>query len=381
MKTKLHVSPIIWIVLIGTMLPYVLFGQSKHEVTKGQTLFSIARYYGLTVEQIKTANKLDSAILKVGQLLHIPQSATTAEDGYYEVRSGDTLFSLSERFEIPVDSIKEWNSLSENTLSVGQRLLISPPASDNSRTSVQQPDPDLFTISRPASNSTSVHVVKKGESLYRIARLYNMEIGQIKRLNQLKSNTLAIGQKLLITAPPSTKLSASAQTIGQRGAFTTLTISSQRHFESVLRQNDLSEAEVRALNPRLGNEIEGAKIAIYQQPIIRTDNPYLNIQGNSVSGKLDSTQKPNTALAIDVFSSSAMATALSSGELYNPSDFLIGHPDYAMGSILKFTNLSSGQTTWARVAHRSIGGILLSRALANEIGFLENTPISIFLQK
>ena len=94
----------------------------------------------------------------------------------YIVKSGDTLYSIAKRYNTTVDELKKINNLSSNMLSIGQQLLI------------------------PSTENYITYYVKSGDNLYSIARTYNTTVDQIKKLNNLTSDLLSIGQVLLIPA-------------------------------------------------------------------------------------------------------------------------------------------------------------------------------------
>jgi murein DD-endopeptidase MepM/ murein hydrolase activator NlpD len=119
----------------------LLFGQDTiHIVQKGETLYSISRKYNVTVAEISDTNKLGSkTTVYVGQKLIIPvktdSSKTTTESSTvkteinktqnYVVKSGDTLYSIAKNNGITVDELRKINSLtSSSVLKVGQKLLI-----------------------------------------------------------------------------------------------------------------------------------------------------------------------------------------------------------------------------------------------------------------
>ena len=156
-------------------------------VKRGDTLYSIARTYGVNVDDIRRYNNLTSDILSVGQEIRIPKGETIVtpsedeiinEPNTYVVKLGDTLFSISRRFGIPVNDIKVQNNLTSDILSVGQVLTI-PTVSTN-------------------VNDIIIYTVKPGDSLYAIARQYNTTIDDIKQLNNLTSDILRVNQELQI---------------------------------------------------------------------------------------------------------------------------------------------------------------------------------------
>ncbi len=95
----------------------------SYVVSSGDTLYAIARRYNTSVDAIKSLNNLTSNTLQIGQVLKIP---TSLEESYitYIVRQGDTLYSIANRYNISVDTLKNFNNLASNNLSIGQSLKI-----------------------------------------------------------------------------------------------------------------------------------------------------------------------------------------------------------------------------------------------------------------
>ena len=147
----------------------------EYVVKKGDTLYSIARKYNTSVDNLKSINNITTDSLAIGQIIKLPSTSSTASDTYI-VKKGDSLYSIARTYNISVDKLKEINNLTSNALAIGQVLKI--PSSDES--------------------SNVVYTVKKGDSLYSIAREYGTTVDAIKKLNNITSNTLSIGQKLLL---------------------------------------------------------------------------------------------------------------------------------------------------------------------------------------
>ena len=147
-----------------------------YTVKSGDNLYSIARRYGLTMNELMEYNNLGTTLLSIGQVLKIPTKQTiTPSETTYVVKSGDSLYSIARKYNTTVNDLMKYNNLTSNLLSIGQTLKI------------------------PTSESTiTSYTVKSGDTLYSIARKYNTTVDEIKRKNNLTSNTLSIGQTLII---------------------------------------------------------------------------------------------------------------------------------------------------------------------------------------
>ena len=153
--------------------------ENTYIVKKGDSLYSIAKKYNISVEELKAANNLTSNLLSIGQILVIPEIEKQPEDySIYTVQKGDTLYGIANKYNTTVDDIIIYNNLSSTNLTVGQKLLI----------------PNVYT----ESDQYDTYIVQKGDSLYKIANEFNTTVTELMKINNLSSNLLTIGQKLLI---------------------------------------------------------------------------------------------------------------------------------------------------------------------------------------
>ena len=163
-----------------------------YTVKKGDSLYQIARNYNTTVEAIKKLNYLTNNVLQIGQKLRIPEEykeeITPPSFITYTVKKGDTLYSIAKKYGISVNQILVDNNLNNNNLSIGQTLKI--------RTGESLVEECFGEEYIPPTNKT--YTVKKGDSLYSIAKKYSTTVDSIKTKNNLKTNTLQIGQVLKI---------------------------------------------------------------------------------------------------------------------------------------------------------------------------------------
>lgn len=172
-----------------------------YTVKSGDTLYGIARKFGTTVQKIMDLNYFKDTNLKPGQIIRIPEMYTKEEDmiipNYinYVVKKGDNLYSIARANNIDVDTLIKDNGLTSNNLAIGQIIRIRVPKS-----SLEEEIEECYGADYvpQTSSSETIYIVKKGDNLYSIARKYNTSVSEIKSKNNLKSNLLSIGQKLII---------------------------------------------------------------------------------------------------------------------------------------------------------------------------------------
>ena len=149
----------------------------EYIVKSGDSLYSISRKFNTTVDDLKKINNLTSNNLSINQKLIIPNNQNNSNNQEYIVKSGDSLYSIARKFNTTVDDLKKINNLTSNNLSINQKLII-PNNQDNS--------------------NNQIYTVKSGDSLYSIAKRFNTTVDDLKKLNNLTSNNLSINQKLII---------------------------------------------------------------------------------------------------------------------------------------------------------------------------------------
>ena len=155
-----------------------------YTVKPGDTLWGISNQYGVSVTELARINNVTADKLRVGQVLTIPSKAGTNPNNMfiYTVQKGDSLYSISKKYYTTVNDIIDINNLTNLTLSIGQKLRI----------------PEKYTEGELIMPDFVNYIVKKGDSLYSIARSFNTTVDQIKKDNSLTTNNLSIGQILKI---------------------------------------------------------------------------------------------------------------------------------------------------------------------------------------
>jgi len=252
---------------------------NNYIVKKGDTLYSISRKFNIPVDTIKRLNNLTSNTLKIGQVLKLEEDQDLPNTtGKYIVKRGDTLYSISRRFSIPVDTIKQLNNLTDNALTVGQKLILEEDANYpqaeiyivkngdtlysiamNNNTTVDALKefnnltnnsltvgqilaiPDTETSPDNSVTDYETYVVKKGDSLWQISRMFDISVPELINLNNLTDLTLQVGQQLLV---PITNQSIDDNIYVVKAGDT---------LWSVARENNITVPELKELNNLTNN--------------------------------------------------------------------------------------------------------------------------------
>ena len=213
-----------------------------YTVKSGDSLYKIARKYNTTVDKIIDLNNLKTTNLSIGQVLRIPETYTKEDEmtipNYinYTVKRGDTLYSIARNNNVSVDTILKDNALTSNTLRVGQNLKIR----TNGSTSTVFEECFGPDYTPPNMQNYITYTVQRGDNLYNIASRYNTSVSAITSLNNLTSNNLSIGQVLRI--PSSTSSTPSSTTYVVRSGDNLYSIA--RRFnttvDTIKRKNNLT---------------------------------------------------------------------------------------------------------------------------------------------
>jgi membrane-bound lytic murein transglycosylase D len=187
----------------------------RHKVEGGETLYSIAKQYHVRPGEVADANDLSTgAPLEVGQKLIIPAAArseaATGKIIRYRVRRTDTIGTIADEFDVTAAELRKWNHLRSDHVARGMRLRIypggmTPPQAKPNETPAGAVVARKNAAANPpvmeanSGNSTVVHHVKPGETLWSIARAYRTTVEAIQAGNRyLFSRPLQVGDTLTI---------------------------------------------------------------------------------------------------------------------------------------------------------------------------------------
>lgn len=338
--------------------------QKTHTVKSGETLFSIAQQYDVTVQKLREWNDLQSNQLTIGQTL-IVQSADQKSAIKHTVEPQETLFSISKQYGVSIAELKSWNGLSSNNLNVGQELIIYP-GTESGEDSGSQSENSIVVSSDTQQNT--YYTVKSGDTLYKIARSHNMTLEELKELNDLQSNTISVGQQLTVrarSAPPS--VAESEIESSPQGKFITYRVSERQDLESILNKFHMDEQEFRALNPDVNSTTFqiGQKFTVLVPATKSYSNPY----------KTGANLKDLGETPVSKYSSSEKGQTTTSGELFVPEELTAAHSNIAMGTIIFVENPENGKGIYLRINDRiSSNGLKLSEAAWQSLSFSTSSP-------
>lgn len=158
--------------------PEVSTGETvEYRVRRGDNLWLIARRYDTSVRSIEQANGLTSSVLRPGQVLHVP-AGLEATFASYRVRRGDSLWEIAQRFGTTTLAIQQVNGLASSRIRVGQDLRIP--------------------LEAGGGTSLASYRVRRGDSLWEIARRHGTSTESIQRANGLTGSRIKPGQVLRI---------------------------------------------------------------------------------------------------------------------------------------------------------------------------------------
>jgi len=215
-----------------------------HVVGKGETLTKICKKYGLRKTTLLKANNLQRERLTLGQRLRIPVATTTfklfsesqlareektqqptTHQISHKVRSGETVSSIARRYKVSSQQIISWNKLKNSgRIKVGQNLslhtsngdvtrqtdqteatvtqeIIQADKKKETRSAGKSPSPAREGQTAKENKTPTYHLVKLGDTLWSIARKYQLSPRDLKDWNQLEDDRLQPGNRLRLNLP------------------------------------------------------------------------------------------------------------------------------------------------------------------------------------
>ena len=211
-----------------------------YTVKKGDTLSGIARTYGLSTRQINHLNKLSKDRINVGQKIRLrnPQAKKPApKPQNHRIKKGDTLSEIAQRFNLPIAQLRRLNGLEGSKIIIGQKL-------------------------RLKAAPRAMHIVERGDALWEIARAYGMTVGELQQLNGLKSSRIYPGQELKLNVEKSRRLAdyrvQKGDYLGEIARLHQMSVAEIKKLNN-LRSSVIHPGDVLKVRPLLGSGKEWLK--------------------------------------------------------------------------------------------------------------------------
>ncbi len=275
-----------------------------HKVKRGENLSVIAAKYGISVAELKKKNNLKSSKIQASQRLKVkdertvtvmedvqlaenktvektskpiveknqPENAEKSSVAYHKVKKGETLFSISKLYNIPVEDLKKMNQLSGSVIHFGDKLKLQQPEkvelakAEVSKPTVEPAKPEV--AKEPAKKEEQIvsttHKVSSGETLFSISKKYNISIDNLKEMNQLASNNIRPGQVLNLVIPEEKVLAKTSAPTKQ----ITHKVGPGESFYSIARNYGCTVDDLKNWNNKTDNKLnKGEKLIVYPKTI------------------------------------------------------------------------------------------------------------------
>lgn len=232
----------------------------KHKVGKGETVAAIAKKYNVTPYDIYRLNPDSKNGLKEDTVLLIPapskastkvapvkEQPTKITNTIHEVEAKETLYSLAKRFNVTVEDIKKANGTAlDNGLQVGQQVII-PVKGSGVAAQVKTLKQEAKTNREPVY---TFHIVQAGETKYSIAKEFGISLQLLEELNPEVKDTLPLGYKLKLAKNAAVEKGVQqvAEPVKQQ-EFINYEVQPKETFYSLTKRTGLTEEKIIALNP------------------------------------------------------------------------------------------------------------------------------------
>ncbi|MEX2463184.1 MAG: LysM peptidoglycan-binding domain-containing protein, partial [Balneolaceae bacterium] len=199
-----------FIILLLSVTP--LFAQQsdgEHTVEAGETLFSISRIYNIPVSDLRSWNELESDQLQPGQVIRV--TAPTLENGFiHRVQAGESLFAISRMYDVTIAEIQQWNQLEGTSVEADRELVIYrneaghteeipvPSISEMEQMDEEERNSIVRGVDDSSGTNSESYLVRSGDTLYQIARDHDMSVNELRQLNNLTGDMLRVGQRIMV---------------------------------------------------------------------------------------------------------------------------------------------------------------------------------------
>lgn len=378
------------LILFSTQIGAAQQAQTSHTVQQGETLFSISQQYEVTIDELREWNNLESNNLQPGQILLI-QKPGAEERIIHEVQPGESLFGISQQYGVTVSEIQEWNNMEGTTLEAGTDLIIyrkSQTVATSEAESDASPDIDELEEMDQEERSTVVRqfsdTAQESES-YAVKSgdtLYGIARKHEMTIQELRALNDLEGDMLRVGQRIIVKKVQKAPSIAEGSENST----PQGRF--AVHTVDSGETLQDILNrfklsrselQALNPDFSLNRVASGQELTVLL--PPTRTFENPY--KPDANMENLGTVPVIKYEPGEKTSVTTSGELYNPDMLTAAHSNMALGNIVFIENPESGTGVFVRVNDRHSGsGLKLSQKAYELLSFstISQPQVTIYLE-
>jgi len=240
---------------------------TTHVVIAGENLESISKMYHIAIGELKKMNFLSGNSIKTGQELKVNQTTevpvtetekpvNTIKTLTHKVKSGESLFTISKKYKVTVEELKNINNLTGSNIHPGQDIKISLAKESGVEESV---------MTKHVETSKSItHKVTKGESLFTISKEYNVSIDALKEMNNMTDNKIHFGQELIILQTGNETEKKTTSKADSKPKSLNHKVKSGESYYSIAKKYGCTMTELKAWNHKSGSKLSiGDHVIVY----------------------------------------------------------------------------------------------------------------------
>jgi LysM repeat protein len=159
---------------------------------KGTSLLVVATKNNIALSKLLSFNELaEDGMLTKDQFVYLEKKSKTGDRDFYTATGGESVYDIAQKNGIQLQYMLDYNKLSGGeTIAAGRKIYLKP--------AVIQVKNKTAAIKTAVDKNTKMHTVQAKEGLYAIAKKYNVSIQQLKEWNKLQTDSLSVGQQLII---------------------------------------------------------------------------------------------------------------------------------------------------------------------------------------
>lgn len=254
---------------------------ASYKVKSGDSLWTIAKKYGLSISELKSINKLTNDIIYPNQVLQTGKPAQNSTPSKkspkkepvksnqpntastYTIKSGDSLSGIAAKYSMSIKKLMDLNNLTTTLIYPGQKLKVSGSTSSGNASASKPSAPPVSKSDKTSSSASGTYTVKSGDSLSLIASRYGVTVANLKSWNSLRSDMIYVGQKLSIKGASTPKSNSGTGTSPSSNSSGFYIVKSGDSLSLIAKRHGVTVANLKAWNSLRSDMIHvGQKLSI-----------------------------------------------------------------------------------------------------------------------